>query len=84
MQVKSTGKSCVVCGGDIMERSFIPYIPMISAAMCGDGSRNIATEKNRQVDGLHCDRCGLTYHQLPKIKSGEVLLLTPVTTTAVS
>lgn len=66
MQEKDTNKRCLVCGGVIVERSYIPYIPAISKDLIGPGSRNIATEEDREIDGWHCGVCGLEYHNLPK------------------
>jgi len=63
---RSTGKKCLVCGGEIIKRSHIPYKPAVSANLFGPGSRNIATEKDRIIDGYHCENCGCEYHKLPK------------------
>jgi len=58
---------CVVCGEHLLERSELPYIPAVSGNLIGPGSRNVATEADRQVRGWHCGRCGLEYRQLPKV-----------------
>ncbi len=65
MEEKYTGKKCF-CGGIIIERSHIPYMPAVSKDLIGPGSRNIATEKNIEIDGYHCEKCGIEYYKLPK------------------
>ena len=65
MEEKLTGKKCL-CGGEIIERSHIPYIPAVSENLVGDGSKNIATEKNRKINGYHCENCGCEYNKLPE------------------
>lgn len=66
MDERETGRICPVCGGSIVRRSYIPYIPAISRDIIGPGSRNIATEASRQTDGYHCDNCGIEFHKLPE------------------
>ncbi len=66
MEEKPTGKKCQICYGEIIERSHIPYIPAISESMIGPGSRNIATEKDRIINGYHCENCGAVYLKLPE------------------
>jgi len=66
MDEKPTNAECVVCKTLIVERSFIPYIPRVSEHMFGSGSENVATEKDREITGYHCPKCGLQYYQLPK------------------
>ncbi len=63
---RMTDKKCRVCGGQIIERSRIPYIPALSKDLTGLGARNIATEKDRKIDGYHCQKCGIEYHKLPE------------------
>ena len=60
---KETGSFCSYCGGRVLERSFIPYKG--NRNIVGHGSRNRATERDREVNGYHCDLCGLEYHKLP-------------------
>lgn len=60
---KKTGSFCSVCGGAILERSYIPFIG--NADIYGPGGGNQATEASRQVDGYHCRVCGLEYHFPP-------------------
>lgn len=65
MDEKQTNKKCF-CGGNIVERSHIPYKPLINIDYYGPGSRNIATEDDRKIDGYHCDKCGIEYYKLPE------------------
>jgi hypothetical protein len=60
-----TSVRCVVCRRLLMERSKIPYRPLISKDLLGPGSMNTATERDRVVLGYHCPGCGIDYHQLP-------------------
>ena len=62
---KNTDHNCRVCGSIIVERSVIPYIPAFSADAIGPGSKNIATEKDREITGWHCSGCGIEYRKLP-------------------
>lgn len=64
--LRNTESSCSVCGHIIVERSHIPYFPAISKDIVGPGSRNTATERNRQTLGYHCSYCGIEYHKLPQ------------------
>ncbi|MDX9913067.1 MAG: hypothetical protein RBS77_00610 [Candidatus Moranbacteria bacterium] len=68
MSEEKTGKKCH-CGGEIVERFRIPYIPAAAGGedLIGFGSFNVATERDRQHEGYHCDSCGIEYHKLPKV-----------------
>lgn len=59
---------CIVCGGDILRRTAIPYIPKNDGGLFGPGSYNIATEKDRITLGWHCSNCGIEYRHPPKKK----------------
>jgi len=68
MEIRATGVSCPSCGDMILERSYIPYIPAISADLLGPGSNNIATESDRRIHGYHCMSCMMDFHDLPSNK----------------
>lgn len=65
--------NCVVCQGDIVERSYVPYVPRTSRNVYGPGSENVATEECRKIDGYHCIHCGLEYHKPPTTKEPEFI-----------
>jgi anaerobic ribonucleoside-triphosphate reductase len=64
MDERLTYANCTVCNGTIVERSSIHYIA-VNKDMIGPGSCNIAMESHRQIDGYHCNVCGIEYHKLP-------------------
>jgi len=70
MDIKATGVRCPSCGDMILERSYIPYIPAISADILGPGSNNVATESDRVIHGYHCISCMMELHDLPSNKAG--------------
>ena len=60
---RKTGASCPHCDGEIIERSFIPFIGQ--RAIYGPGGRNQATEKDRRVIGYHCNVCKTEFYGCP-------------------
>ena len=60
---RKTGSSCSACGGEVIEKSFIPFIGNIG--IYGSGGENQATEADRKIDGYHCGVCGIVFLFLP-------------------
>lgn len=65
MKKRNTGIRCPVCGGFIIERSTLPYIPRRKHGVIDPGFENIATEKDRIIDGFYCAVCKTEFHKLP-------------------
>jgi len=55
---QETTADCKVCGGIIMERYSIPYVPP-------PRDEDIIMEHCKDVLGYYCSICGIAYYKLP-------------------
>ena len=68
MDTIKTDKKCT-CGGAIVVRTDIPYVPLQDSNAIGPGSQNTATEADRRVVGAHCSSCGAEYRDIGQFES---------------
>lgn len=59
---KPTGKNCLVCGGEVVEKIESEFDPRSGPMIIGPGSKH----QHRDVSkGFHCMECGLKYEFSP-------------------
>ena len=70
MDTIKTGNKCN-CGGTIVVRTDIPYVPRHDPNAIGPGSENTATEADRRVVGAHCSLCGAEYRDIGQFEAAK-------------